>query len=117
MHHKVLSLFTEYLSIQLIALTAQKPAFIVALEFLLDISFGCLVGQITIERLKERLQSHCGTSPSAMFLQLKDHSNQIVAYLDDLQKKLGFYSPDDGCVPLSFTQSPPHHIMVTTIHN
>eukprot|EP00242_Pyramimonas_sp_CCMP2087_P017712 CAMPEP_0198210814 /NCGR_PEP_ID=MMETSP1445-20131203/22460_1 /TAXON_ID=36898 /ORGANISM="Pyramimonas sp., Strain CCMP2087" /LENGTH=286 /DNA_ID=CAMNT_0043884969 /DNA_START=117 /DNA_END=977 /DNA_ORIENTATION=+ len=50
----------------------------------------------TIERVKERLQSHCGTSPSMMQLQLKDYSGQVVYDMADNTKMLGYYSPEDG---------------------
>lgn len=53
---------------------------------------------MTIERVKERLMSHTGTSPSAMVLQLKDNAGRVVAALDDPSKKLGYFSPEDGCV-------------------
>eukprot|EP00959_Pyramimonas_sp_CCMP1952_P093447 1955780-Pyramimonas_sp.AAC.1 len=54
--------------------------------------------QSTIERVKERLQSNCGTSPSMMQLQLKDYSGQVVYEMNDDSKKLGYYSPQDGYV-------------------
>jgi hypothetical protein len=53
---------------------------------------------MTIMRVKERVQSNCGTSPSAMTLQLKDWHNQLVCTMDDDNKMLGYYSPEDGCV-------------------
>jgi len=53
---------------------------------------------MTIERVKERLMSHTGTSPSAMVLQLKDNAGRVVAALDDPSKKLGYFSPEDGWV-------------------
>ena len=31
-----------------------------------------------------------------MVLQMLDHSGQLVHILDDLDKKLGYYSPEDG---------------------
>jgi len=52
----------------------------------------------TIERVKERLQSHCGTSPSMMQLQLKDYSGKVVYEMNDDSKKLGYYSPEDGWI-------------------
>jgi len=52
----------------------------------------------TIERVKERLQSHCGTSPSMMQLQLKDYTGKLVYEMNDDSKKLGYYSPEDGWI-------------------
>jgi hypothetical protein len=54
--------------------------------------------QMTIQRVKERVQSNCGTSPSAMTLQLKDWHNQLVCTMDDNSKMLGYFSPEDGYV-------------------
>jgi len=53
---------------------------------------------MTVMRVKERVQSNCGTSPSAMTLQLKDWHNQLVCTMDDDNKMLGYYSPEDGWV-------------------
>mmetsp|Transcript_23811 Transcript_23811/g.28735 ORF Transcript_23811/g.28735 Transcript_23811/m.28735 type:complete len:286 (-) Transcript_23811:115-972(-) len=50
---------------------------------------------MTIRRVKERLQSHTGTSPDQMTLQLKDWDNKVLCVLED-QQKLGYYSPEDG---------------------
>ncbi|KAK3287702.1 hypothetical protein CYMTET_4799 [Cymbomonas tetramitiformis] len=51
---------------------------------------------LSIGGLKDRLQSHCGSSPSAMTLQLKDFNNTTVAIMDDENRPLGYYSPEDG---------------------
>jgi hypothetical protein len=49
---------------------------------------------MTVDALKSKLTSHCGTSPSAMMLQLKDEQGCVVATLDP-GRKLGYYSPED----------------------
>lgn len=54
--------------------------------------------QMTIAGVKKKLCFHCGTSPTAMVLQLKDDQGRLLAVLDDEFKKLGYYSPQDGCV-------------------
>lgn len=51
---------------------------------------------MTILELCEKLRRHCGTGADSMVLQLLDHSGQLVHILDDLDKKLGYYSPEDG---------------------
>lgn len=51
---------------------------------------------MTVEALKVKLSFHCGTSPSAMMLQLLDGSGNMVAELFEDHRKLGYYSPYDG---------------------
>jgi Ubiquitin-like domain len=48
-----------------------------------------------VDALKTKLMTHCGTSPSAMQLQLKDERGKLLADLDP-GRPLGFYSPHDG---------------------
>lgn len=48
-----------------------------------------------MDALKTKLMTHCGTSPSAMQLQLKDERGKLLADLDP-GRPLGFYSPHDG---------------------
>ena len=55
---------------------------------------------MTVDAVKTKLTSHVGTSPSAMVLQLKDERGSIMATLS-AQRKLGYYSPHDGCCPAS----------------
>ncbi len=55
-----------------------------------------LLLQMTVEAMKIKLSSHCGTAPSDMVLQLKTGTGTIVAALSDPHRKLGFYSPQDG---------------------
>jgi len=52
--------------------------------------------QMTIERVKIKLSFHCGTSPSAMFLQLLDESGNVCATLSEDHRMLGYYSPHNG---------------------
>jgi tubulin-folding cofactor B len=51
---------------------------------------------MTVLRVKEKLQSHVGSSVGAMRLTLRDASGAPVAALEDDAKPLGFYSPRDG---------------------
>ncbi len=51
---------------------------------------------MTIGAVKDKLQSHVGTSSSSMVLTLKDNRGGKVADLVDDGKKLGFYSPLSG---------------------
>ena len=51
---------------------------------------------MTVLRMKEKLQSHVGSSVSAMRLQLRDAQGKPVASLDDDARPLGYYSPRDG---------------------
>ena len=52
--------------------------------------------QATVGALKSKLAFHCGTTPSAMQLQLKDPRGAPVAELGDDSKKFGYYSPENG---------------------
>lgn len=54
--------------------------------------------QMSVEAVKIKLGSHCGTAASDMILQLKDSSGRLVAVLSEPHRKLGFYSPEDGWV-------------------
>ncbi|GFR50102.1 hypothetical protein Agub_g12247, partial [Astrephomene gubernaculifera] len=60
----------------------------------------------TIESIKVKLSFHCGTSPAAMLLSLLDESGAAVATLWEDHRKLGFYSPRDGCT-LHITDTDP----------
>ena len=51
---------------------------------------------MTIEAVKVKLSSHCGTPGGDMLLQLRDNNGTLVAILADAHRKLGFYSPRDG---------------------
>ena len=51
---------------------------------------------MTVLRVKEKLQSHVGSSVSAMRLQLRDPQGAPVASLDDDARPRGYYSPRDG---------------------
>jgi len=52
--------------------------------------------QMSVEDVKIKLGSHCGTAASDMIMQLRDSSGRLVAALNELKRKLGFYSPEDG---------------------
>lgn len=52
---------------------------------------------MTVSAVKVKVHTHTGTSPETMVLQLKDPSGRLLATLDDGARKLGFYSPRDGC--------------------
>jgi len=51
---------------------------------------------MTILEVMEKLRRHCGTGAESMVLQLFNQAQQFVCILDDLDRKLGFYSPEDG---------------------
>lgn len=53
---------------------------------------------MTVHNVKSKLCFHCGTPPSAMELQLKDPAGKLLAVLGDESRKLGYYSPTDGCI-------------------
>lgn len=57
---------------------------------------------MTVEAVKLKLSSHCGTSASDMVLQLKTGAGDLVATLTEPSRKLGFFSPQDGCCSPSF---------------
>lgn len=52
--------------------------------------------QMTVEAVKIKLGTHCGTTTSDMVLHLKDSSGKLVAVLTEQHRKLGFFSPQDG---------------------
>lgn len=52
---------------------------------------------MTVAAVKAKLNTHTGSSVETMVLQLKDESGRLVAALDDDGRKLGYYSPHDGC--------------------
>lgn len=52
---------------------------------------------MSIEAVKIKLITHCGTSAASMQLQLKDQRGAVVAHMQD-GHKLGYYSPCDGYI-------------------
>ncbi|KAG8368432.1 hypothetical protein BUALT_Bualt15G0044800 [Buddleja alternifolia] len=52
--------------------------------------------QMTVEAVKEKLWTKCGTSVDSMSLELYDDSGDKVSDLGDNTRSLGFYSPQDG---------------------
>lgn len=53
---------------------------------------------MTVDKLKNKLQTHCGTNASAMQLSLKDWDGNLVAHMNDDSRMLGYYSPEDGYI-------------------
>merc|ERR1711998_297932 len=51
---------------------------------------------MTILEVTEKLRRHSGTGADSMVLQLYNNAQQLVCQLDDLDRKLGYYSPEDG---------------------
>merc|ERR1711988_1951109 len=51
---------------------------------------------MTIQELMEKLRRHSGTGCDSMVLQLFNQAQQFVCVLDDPDRKLGYYSPEDG---------------------
>lgn len=50
----------------------------------------------TIEQVRHKVYSHCGTSPEHMQLLLLDSNNSLLARLDDDRKMLGYYNVHSG---------------------
>ena len=48
------------------------------------------------DKVKNKLQTHCGTNATAMQLSLKDYDGNMVAHLNEGARMLGYYSPEDG---------------------
>lgn len=72
---------------------------------------------MTVEAVKFKLSSHCGTLASDMILHLKDGSGQLVAILTEPHRKLGFFSPEDGWVPLfQSLLAPCTHMSIILFH-
>ena len=57
---------------------------------------GRVLTQMSVEAVKAKLSTHCGTSAGEMQLQLLDESKSPVATLTDDRRLLGYYSPSDG---------------------
>eukprot|EP00320_Phaeocystis_rex_P000537 CAMPEP_0119092436 /NCGR_PEP_ID=MMETSP1178-20130426/159759_1 /TAXON_ID=33656 /ORGANISM="unid sp, Strain CCMP2000" /LENGTH=305 /DNA_ID=CAMNT_0007076011 /DNA_START=46 /DNA_END=963 /DNA_ORIENTATION=- len=51
---------------------------------------------MTIERVKEKMRTHCGTGSAFMHLTLMNEHKQVVADMSDDSLKLGYFSPQDG---------------------
>merc|ERR1711959_399490 len=51
---------------------------------------------MTIQDVCDKLRRHCGTGVENMMLQLFNNAGQMVCQLDDMNRKLGYYSPEDG---------------------
>lgn len=51
---------------------------------------------MTVERVKEKMRTHCGTGSQFMHLTLMNECNQVVADMSDDSLKLGYFSPQDG---------------------
>eukprot|EP00879_Flechtneria_rotunda_P026335 GHRR01028075.1.p1 GENE.GHRR01028075.1~~GHRR01028075.1.p1 ORF type:complete len:107 (+),score=25.53 GHRR01028075.1:343-663(+) len=56
--------------------------------------------QMSVDAIKQKINSMTGTSVLTMTLQLKDETGRLVATLDNESRKFGFYSPRDGFVLL-----------------
>jgi len=51
---------------------------------------------MTIQEVLEKLKRHTGSAVSDVVLQLFNNAHQFVCVLDDPDRKLGYYSPEDG---------------------
>jgi len=51
---------------------------------------------MTILEVLEKLRRHTGSNVADVVLQLFNNAHQFVCVLDDLDRKLGYYSPEDG---------------------
>ena len=51
---------------------------------------------MTVAAIKAKVNTHTGTSPDTMVLQLRDEGGRLVAALDDDARMQGFYSPRNG---------------------
>merc|ERR1711934_989860 len=64
---------------------------------------------MTILEVTEKLRRHSGTGADSMVLQLYNNAQQLVCQLDDLDRKLGYYSPEDG-YGIHIVDSNPHSL-------
>merc|ERR1711939_1160981 len=64
---------------------------------------------MTVERVKEKLRSHCGTGSLFMHLTLLDYNGQVVADMINDELKLGYFSPMDGGT-IHITDLDPHSL-------
>lgn len=55
---------------------------------------------MALESVKDKLWKKCGTAVDSMLLELYDAAGSKVADLNDATRPFGFYSPQDGSVPL-----------------
>lgn len=58
--------------------------------------------QMTVESVKDKLWRKCGTSVNSMCLELYDDTGAKISVLSDNLRPLGFYSPQDGLVYLTY---------------
>lgn len=54
---------------------------------------------MTVEAVKMKLSTHCGTLAADMRLQLRMPGGAPAALLSEGHRMLGYYSPQDGCGP------------------
>ena len=55
---------------------------------------------MTVEAVKAKLSTHCGTPAADMRLHLRTPHGGRAALLSEDHRMLGFYSPQDGCACL-----------------
>ena len=74
------------------------------------VSRWATAAQMTMEAVKAKLSTHCGTPVMDMRLHLRTPGGGRVALLSEDHRMLGFYSPQDGCACLhkSIHDSPAH---------
>merc|ERR1711907_458501 len=64
---------------------------------------------MTILEVMEKLRRHTGSGVGHMMLQLYNQAQQLVCTLDDPDRKLGYYSPEDG-YGIHIVDSNPHSL-------
>merc|ERR1711904_389335 len=64
---------------------------------------------MTILEVMEKLRRHTGSGVDNMMLQLYNQAQQLVCTLDDPDRKLGYYSPEDG-YGIHIVDSNPHSL-------
>jgi len=64
---------------------------------------------MTVERVKEKLRTHCGTGSQFMHLTLMNECNQVMADMTDDSLKLGYFSPMNGWT-IHITDLDPHSL-------
>ena len=87
---------TRFCSFRAMIPSSQTPAQSLLLLYERALTSHATCVQMTVDAVKYKLSSHCGTPATDMLLQLRNNNGTLISILTDSQRKLGFYSPQDG---------------------
>lgn len=67
---------------------------------------------MTIGSIKQKISTHCGTTPASMILDLRNENGKPLARLAEDHRAFGYYSPYSGC-SIHVTDTDPGSLTVT----